>query len=145
MFTTTLAEQNCVPGQVILFTSGKAHDVPRFLCRALHPFNVGEAFHEFHRSHGALPKWESFVTWLLQNDYIEALEHTEVHLNATWADGDLVDMQPIQTQEDIIEMAGGKACPKCASHHVVPEMKAGHTDLSHRVCADCGHRFTVPA
>ncbi len=145
MFTTALADQTCAPGQVILFTSGKSHEVPRFLARALRGFNVGEAFHEFHKSEGALPKWEAFLTWLLRHGYIEALAHVEVNLSASWSDGDVVDVQTIQTQEDIIDMADGKACPRCASHHVVPEMKDGRTDLAHRVCADCGHRFTVAA
>jgi hypothetical protein len=143
MFTMDAAEQNCIPGQVILFTSGKTHDVPRFLARATKPFNVAEAFHEFHGIAGALPKWESFLTWLLQHGYIEAVEHVEVHLNASWADGDTVDLQPISTQEDIVEMADGKACPKCASHHVVPEMKDGKADMAIRVCTYCGHRFRV--
>ena len=143
MFTMDAAEPNCIPGQGILFTSGKTHDAPRFLARATKPFNVAEAFHEFHGIAGALPKWESFLTWLLQHGYIEAVEHVEVHLNASRADGDTVDLQPISTQEDIVEMADGKACPKCASHHVVPEMKDGKADMAIRVCTYCGHRFRV--
>ncbi len=143
MFTTGLAEQNCAAGQVVLFTSGKSHDVPRFLARALRDFNVGETFHEFHGLEGDLPKWETFLTWLLQQGYIEPVEHVEVHLSNSWADGDTVDLQPIQTQEDITEMADGKACPKCASHHIVPEMKDGHADMSRRVCTYCGHHFSV--
>ncbi|MEN3974026.1 hypothetical protein [Emcibacter sp. SYSU 3D8] len=145
MFTMDVADQNCIPGQVILFTTGKSHDVPRFLARAVRPFNVAEAFRQFRDSEGALPKWESFLTWMLRSGYIEAVEHTEVHMTASWADGDSVDMQPISTQEDIIEMANGKACPKCASHHVVPEMKRGHADMARRVCTDCGHHFSVAA
>ena len=145
MFTTSVTDQRCTPGQVILFTSGKSHDVPRFLARALQPFNVGEKFREFRGIEGALPKWETFLTWMVQNGYIEAVEHVEVHLSATWADGETVDFQPISTQEDIVEMADGKACPRCASHHVVPEMKDGHALMSRRVCADCGHRFAAGA
>jgi len=143
MFVSKTADQVCAAGQVILFTTGKSHDTPRFLCRAVRPFNVGEAFHEFRGMEGAVPKWEGFVTWLLRGGYIESVDHVEVHLNASWADGDVVDVQPIATQEDIIDMADGKACPKCGSHHVVPEMANGHTDMNRRVCADCGHHYGV--
>ena len=143
MFTTGVAEHNCIPGQVVLFTSGKSHDVPRFLARVVRPFNVGGKFQEFRGMEGVLPKWETFLTWLLQEGFIEAVEHVEVHLSASWADGDTVDVQPISTQEDIIDMADGKACPKCASYHVIPLMKDGHADLSRRVCTYCGHQFSV--
>lgn len=144
MTVTDMVNHICAKGQIVLFSSGRYQDdVPRFLGRALRDFSIDSARAEFLDTNEALPKWEAFVIWLLQGGYLEPVDHVEIHMDAHWGERDAIDMRSISTQSEIVDMAAGKACPKCGSHHVVPETVEGHVDMDHRLCADCGHHFAV--
>jgi hypothetical protein len=146
MMPLEIAEQVCAEGRMVLFTSGKySGEKPRFLGRALKPFSmraVKRRFHELRGDH--LPNWEVFITWMVREGYVEPVEHVEIHMDSHWGERDLVEMLPIQSQADIIDMAVGKACPNCASHHVVPVTRDGHVQPRLRHCADCGFEFDIP-
>jgi hypothetical protein len=146
MMPLDMANQQCAEGQVLLFTSGKyAEEKPRFLGRARRAFAMRDAVAAFRGHVGdQLPTWELFVTWLLREGYIEPLEHVEVHVESHWGERDVIEMLPLAGQAEVVDMVAGKACPRCASRHVLPATRDGHVDLSRRRCADCGFVYDVP-